>query len=114
FDAVHLGAVSLWLGGLAIILLVVLPSGELWRPPVLRFSQWALGAIAAIAATGVFAAWRQVGVSWGALTTTPYGKLVIYKAVGAAAIVAVASISRRLVHGRLAVPLFASSVVATA
>ncbi|HVM66516.1 MAG TPA: hypothetical protein VMU14_16725, partial [Acidimicrobiales bacterium] len=50
------------------------------------------------------AAWRQVGVSWGALTTTPYGKLVIYKSVGLVALVLLASVSRTSVHGGLAVP----------
>ena len=55
-------------------------------------------------ATGVFAAWRQVGVSWGALTTTPYGKLVLYKSGGLVVLVALASVSRTTVHGGLALP----------
>jgi copper transport protein len=71
---------------------------------LLRFSQWALAAVVAVVATGVFAAWRQVGVSWGALSTTPYGKLVIYKSLGLAALVLLASVSRSSVHGSLAVP----------
>jgi copper transport protein len=60
--------------------------------------------VVAITATGVFAAWRQIGLSWGALTTTAYGKLVLYKVAGLVVLVAVASISRTAVHGGLAVP----------
>ncbi len=112
FDVVHLGAASVWLGGLVMIVAVVLPASRAapWdgrgsvRAALLRFSQWALAAVVAIVATGVFAAWRQVGVSWGALTTTPYGKLVIYKSVGLVALVLIASVSRTSVHGGLAVP----------
>ncbi len=112
FDVVHLGAASIWLGGLVMIVAVVLPARRglsgvdtgAVREAVLRFSQWALASVIAIVATGVFAAWRQVGVSWGALTTTPYGKLVIYKAAGLAILVVLASVSRTSVHGGLALP----------
>jgi copper transport protein len=71
---------------------------------VTRFSQWALAAVVAIAVSGGFAAWRQVG-SLSNVTTTPYGRLVLYKTIGFAVLVGVASVSRRLVHGDLAVPL---------
>jgi len=112
FDVVHLGAASIWLGGLVMIVAVLLPASRrvpggdtsARRQALLRFSQWALAAVVAIVATGVFAAWRQVGVSWGALRTTPYGKLVIYKSVGLAALVLLASVSRTSVHGGLVLP----------
>jgi len=112
FDVVHLGAASIWLGGLVMSLAVLLPANQ-GVPPgepsprreaLPRFSQWALASVIAIVATGVFAAWRQVGVSWGALTTTPYGKLVLYKAGGLVVLVALASVSRTSVHGDLALP----------
>jgi copper transport protein len=68
-----------------------------------RFSQWALASVVAIAVSGGFAAWRQIG-SLSAVTSTPYGRLVLYKTVLFAAVLAVASVSRRLVHGNLALP----------
>ena len=112
FDVVHLGAASIWLGGLVMIIAVLLPGGGAGgdgdrrgvRDGLRRYSQWALASVIAIVATGVFAGWRQIGVSWGALTTTPYGKLVLYKAGGLVVLVALASVSRTSVHGDLAVP----------
>ncbi|HEY2429843.1 MAG TPA: copper resistance protein CopC [Acidimicrobiales bacterium] len=112
FDVVHLGAASIWLGGLVVAIAVVLPASgaaaEGTPSPMSvampRYSQWALAAVVAVVATGVFAAWRQVGVSWGALTTTSYGKLVLYKTGGLVVLVMIASVSRTTVHGSLAVP----------
>jgi copper transport protein len=105
FDVVHLGSAAIWLSGLVMVLAVALPSGRAeGRAALTRFSQWALAAVVAIVATGVFAAWRQIGLSWGALTTTTYGRLVLYKAAGLVVLVALASISRTAVHGGLALP----------
>ncbi len=105
FDVVHLGAAAVWLGGPVMVLAVALPAGrDTARAALRRFSQWALAAVVAIVATGVFAAWRQVGVSWGALTMTPYGKLVLYKSGALVVLVAIASVSRTAVHGGLALP----------
>ncbi|HVM65457.1 MAG TPA: CopD family protein, partial [Acidimicrobiales bacterium] len=112
FDIVHLGAASIWIGGLVMVLAVLVPAStgdragpaSPLRQAGVRFSDLALAAVVAIVATGVFAAWRQVGVSWGALTTTPYGKLVLYKTVGLVVLVGLASVSRTAIHGRLALP----------
>jgi copper transport protein len=112
FDVVHLGAASIWIGGLIMVLVMLVPAsigdragpGSPLREAGARFSNIALASVVALVATGLFAAWRQVGLSWGALTTTPYGKLVLYKAGGLAVLVALASISRTAVHGRLALP----------
>jgi copper transport protein len=111
FDAIHLGGVSIWVGGLVMVLAVVLPASRRGvgsgmsplRTALPRFSQWALGAVIAIAVTGVFAAWQQTR-TWGALTSTPYGKLILYKTGGFAALILLASVSRSAVHGGLAVP----------
>jgi copper transport protein len=73
-----------------------------------RFSQWAFGAVIAIAVSGGFAAWRQIG-SISAVTSTPYGRLVMYKTIVFAVILAIASMSRRLVHGHLALPFGAKT-----
>jgi copper transport protein len=107
FDVIHIGAASIWAGGLAMVLLAVLPAsrgerggaGSPLRTALPAFSQWALGAVIAILITGAFAAWHQVGLSWGALTTTAYGRLVAYKILAFAALICLAFISRSTVHG---------------
>ncbi len=112
FDVIHLGAAAIWIGGLVMIVAAVIPAsrGERAGPDsplrvaVPRFSDWALGSVVAIVATGVFAAWREVSVSWGALTTTPYGKLLLYKSGGLLALVALATVSRTTIHGSLNLP----------
>jgi copper transport protein len=115
FDLVHLAGVSVWIGGLAVLAAAVLPQAReqqrsLATTVIPRFSQWAFGAVIAIAVSGGFAAWRQIG-SISAVTSTPYGRLVMYKTIIFAVIVAVASVSRRLVHGHLALPFRAKTAV---
>jgi copper transport protein len=104
-DVVHLVAVSVWLGGLALLALAVLPRGlpdELARV-VPRFSRLAFGAVVAILATGVFQGWREVR-SKAALTDTTYGKLLIIKVVLFALLVGLGYLSRRHVQARYRVP----------
>jgi len=115
FDLIHLAGVSVWTGGLVVLALAVLtpppedaadvepPDADL-PDAVRRFSQWAFVAVIAIAVSGGVAAWRQVG-SFANVTTTPYGRLVLYKTIAFVVVVAVASASRRIVHGDLALPL---------
>jgi len=87
-DLVHLTSMGLWLGGLAMLLLVVCrPAPDSARDlaasvtAVQRFSRLALVCIGALVASGVFQAWRNVG-SWSALSGTPYGRLVVLKIGG--------------------------------
>jgi len=104
-DVVHLVSVSLWLGGLAMLALAVLPRrlpDEL-AAVVPRFSRIAFGAVIAILATGVFQGWREVR-SKAALTDTTYGKLLIVKVVVFALLVALGGLSRRHVQARYRVP----------
>jgi copper transport protein len=110
FDLVHMAAIAIWLGGLAMLAIAVLtPRTDRTRTNpfatvVPRFSQWALAAVVAIAVSGGFAAWRQIG-SLSAVTTTPFGRLVLAKTIIFAVAVAAATRSRRLTHGNLALPL---------
>jgi len=104
-DVVHLSAVSLWLGGLALLTAAVLPRrlpDEL-SAVVPRFSRIAFGAVVAILVTGVFQGWREVR-STAALTETTYGKLLIIKVVLFALLVALGFLSRRHVQARYRVP----------
>jgi copper transport protein len=106
FDLVHMAAVAVWVGGLAMLAAVVLVpppdrSGPSPFATILpRFSQWALASVLAIAVSGGFAAWRQIG-SLSAVTTTTFGRLVLAKTIVFVVVVAVATRSRRLTHGRL-------------
>jgi copper transport protein len=90
-DLVHLLGVSLWLGGLVLLTVAVLPRrlpAEL-AAVIPRYSRLAAGSVAAIAAAGLVLAWQVVG-SFDALLHTSYGQLLLVKAgiVGAALLVA--------------------------
>jgi copper transport protein len=108
FDMIHLAGAAVWVGGLAMLVTAALAprhgDDTSLRPVVSRYSQWALGAVVAIAVTGGFSAWRQVG-SWSAVTTTTFGRLVLAKTIIFAALVILASRSRRIVHGDWGLPL---------
>ena len=94
---VHLAAMSIWFGGLALVLLAP-PAGEFWNR-VSRFSPWALGSVAALAVTGGVNAWRQLG-SLADLTESSYGRWLVIKLVLVVLVVASAAFSRRMVHTR--------------
>jgi copper transport protein len=104
-DVVHLLAVSLWLGGLALLAVAVLPRGEAdeMSAVVPRFSRLAFGAVIAILVTGTFQSWRAVR-STAALTETTYGRLLIVKVVLFAVLVGLGALSRRVVQARYRVP----------
>ncbi|WP_224284527.1 FixH family protein [Streptomyces sp. LS1784] len=87
----HLIAMALWLGGLA-ALLVALREG-VGAEVVDRFSKIAFGSVAVLAATGIYQSWRGLG-SWGALTGTEYGRLLLVKSGCVVAMLGVAWVSR--------------------
>ena len=108
FDLIHVAAAAVWVGGLVLLAVAALAPhpGEEEAPlraMVARYSQWALGAVVVIAVTGGFAAWRQVG-TWSAVTSTTFGRLLLAKTIIFAVLVTLASFSRRLVHGDIALP----------
>lgn len=101
-DMLHLTAMAVWVGGLALVLGSVLPRRE---PAELRavlpvFSRVAFAAVLALVASGTYSAWRGIG-SVHAILHTDYGWLVVGKVVLLGAIVAVAQLSRRLVRRRV-------------
>jgi copper transport protein len=106
---VHLAAMSIWLGGLAVVL-VAPPPGEFWATAA-RFSPWALGSVAALAVSGAANAWRQLGTLSG-LTDSSYGRWLVIKLALVAIVLGIAGYSRRMVHTRdaTASPLLRRSV----
>jgi copper transport protein len=103
-DVIHLAGVSLWLGGLAVLVLVVLRRNTAGldrsrlEGVVSRFSEIAFIAVLAIVASGVVQAWRQLD-GWDALTGTAYGRLLLVKVGLVAAMVAAAGVSRAWLRG---------------
>jgi copper transport protein len=79
-DTVHVGAMSVWLGGLVLLLGAVLVGEEREeaRPPVLRFSTLATGAVTALIVTGTYQTLREVR-SWDVLLHTHYGHVLVVK-----------------------------------
>ncbi len=93
----HVSSMAVWLGGLA---LLVLSFNDVEGDGAERFSNIALLAVAAIVVTGTIQGIRQVG-SIDGLTGTSYGKLLIWKLIAVAAVLAVATVARASTHGRL-------------
>lgn len=95
-DVVHLVAMALWVGGLAVLLTALFaPAGPPIPPSaVRRFSRVAFTSVVVLVATGTYQSWRQLG-SWGAFTSTDYGRLLLWKIIAVVALVGVAAYSRR-------------------
>jgi len=87
----HLAAMSMWVGGLAVLLLVV-PLRSFWSIAV-RFSPVALVSVATLAVSGVVNGWRQMG-TLGGFTDSAYGRALLTKLVVVVAVVAIAAVSR--------------------
>ena len=84
-DVVHLGAASIWLGGLVFLALAIRRRQDddrhgrkVLAETVSRFSVMATSAVLALAAAGLLFAYKQTG-SIHALTSTRYGELLIAK-----------------------------------
>ncbi|MFF4652885.1 copper resistance protein CopC [Streptomyces sp. NPDC001380] len=89
--ALHLLAMAAWLGGLA-TLAAGLRQGIV-PAAVERFSRVALVSVTVLVLTGLYRSWREVG-SWGALSGTGYGRLLLVKIGCVALMVAAAWVSR--------------------
>ncbi len=90
---VHLAAMSIWLGGL-ILLVAGIPRSWFWWTAS-QFSPWALGSVVALALTGSINAWRQLG-TFSNLTDSSYGRWLVVKLLLVAVVVVIASFSRRM------------------
>ena len=104
-DVLHVAAGSLWVGGIASLLLALpgatrqLEGGERSRlllASLARFSALALGSVVVIAATGVVQAYIDVR-SFHALLHTIYGALIIVKVVLLASLIGLGWVNRERV-----------------
>jgi len=98
-DVAHLASMSVWLGGLAVLVGFLLRRAD---PRELRiilpvWSRWAAAAVYWLVAAGVVQAVVQVDTP-AHLLTTDYGLLIVAKVALVAAVLAVAFFSRRLVR----------------
>jgi copper transport protein len=98
-DALHLLAMSLWFGGLAVLAIEVLRSDDVdaLEPVMQRFSRVAMGTVGVIVATGAFQSVRQIA-HFNDLFDTGYGRLLLVKIAAFAAVLVVASASRDIVR----------------
>jgi copper transport protein len=97
-DLAHLAAMSVWLGGLAMLAAFLLRRADATELAgiVPRWSRWAQVAVAILLATGVVQSLIEVG-SVSALLANTYGWLVVAKVGLLAGVLALAWQSRRLV-----------------
>jgi copper transport protein len=104
-DTTHLAAGSVWIGGLAVLATCLLPgrrTAEL-AEALPRFSRIALGAVAVLAVTGTYQAWREVA-PLPALWSTEYGRLLLLKIAGFLVLVGLGNLSRLAVRRRYLTP----------
>jgi len=110
-DAAHLVASSIWAGGLAILVAVLIPGLRRLAPEARRgvlrrllprFSTLALICMAVIGVTGFYAGWLHVG-NWTALTTTPYGRALMIKLGLLLVILALAGVNLLVISRKLGV-----------
>jgi copper transport protein len=106
-DTVHVLAMSVWLGGLAVLLLAALGGGFSGgiRHALITFSRLAFTCVAVLVVTGLFASWRQVGFRISGYTSTSYGRILLVKLGFVILLVGVAAISRSIVRKRRAAPV---------
>ncbi|MFI9810982.1 copper resistance D family protein [Saccharothrix variisporea] len=97
---VHLVAVSLWVGGLAVLLTGVLPGRDpdTLRRVVPRYSTLALGSVTVLTAAGALLAWRLNGFQ----VATDYARILVVKLSLFGVLLAAGLFSKRWVDRRLA------------
>ena len=105
-DVVHLAAMCVWLGGLVVLAVRLLPSTDVAPlvPVLPRFSRVAFTSVCALALTGAYQAWREVG-SQNALTGTAYGRVLLAKLALVAALLALGNLGRVWVRRHLTRPV---------
>jgi copper transport protein len=95
-ESLHVLAVTTWLGGLFVLATYLLrrsPDGEVFGV-LPKFSSIALTCVGVILVTGLYQAWREVGLSWSAIIDTAYGRLVALKLLGLIALIGLGAFAR--------------------
>ncbi len=114
-DTIHVLAMSVWLGGLVVLLVAAMGggfSGSL-RHALGTFSRIAFWCVVILISSGLFASWRQVGFTIRGYTHTSYGNILLVKLAIFVGLLALAAVSRSIVRKRRSAPLDApESVVA--
>jgi copper transport protein len=102
-DAVHLGSMAVWLGGLVMLAGFLLPRADERELGAILpiWSRWAALAVAALLLAGTVQALIEVATP-KALVDTTYGRLLLAKIVLFALVIGVAAYSRALVRRRSA------------
>jgi copper transport protein len=100
FDTLHVLAMCIWLGGLVALILSALTfrSGGRLRRVITLFSLLAFWCVVVLVVTGLFASWRQVGFTLDGYLHTSYGNILLVKLAIVVALVALAAVSRSIVH----------------
>ena len=104
-DVLHLGAASVWCGGLAVLAALLAPGLRAEERPhdIVRvasgFSAYAFSAVVVIVATGTVQSVRQVGSVY-ALFNTVYGRTLLVKVGLVVILIVLGAVSRRVVLGR--------------
>ena len=103
-DLLHLGAVAVWFGGLAVLGALLVPGSSVGsglgdiRPIAMKFSSYAFASVIVVVVTGVIQSIRQVG-SLYALFHTSYGTTLLVKIGLVTILIAIGAVSRRAVLG---------------
>ena len=103
---IHVLGVSVWIGGLVMLLCVVVPRRRVDELLVVlpRFAALATGAIGILTVGGVLLSIDLVGTA-GALPSTSYGRLLLVKVAVVGVLLAAASLTRRHVRTSLQAPM---------
>ena len=103
-DAVHVAAAAVWTGGLAFVVVALLAAGaDRWplaARAVPRFSNVAVGAVAALVVSGSVNGYEEVG-AWRELWETTYGLLLMAKVALVLPVLAFGAYNNRFAVPRL-------------
>ncbi|SCE66374.1 copper resistance CopC/CopD family protein [Micromonospora chokoriensis] len=102
-DAVHLGSMAVWLGGLLMLAVFLLRQADERELSAILpiWSRWAALAVSALLLGGTVQALIEVATPQ-ALVSTTYGRLLLAKIALFAVVIGVAAYSRQLVRSRVA------------
>lgn len=98
----HYTGAAVWLGGLIVVAIIALGAPARRRLPLIeRYSQLALVAFITTGASGIVAAWLNIG-DWERLVTSEYGHITLFKAALLIVLGWFGFMQRRFFIGRMA------------